>query len=327
MKIREIGLVGFMVLGGVTVVDGSDEGIEGYEFHPGHYVGANIRGVTDYVFRGNSQTDGGPAIQGGFDYKYPEYNLYAGVWASNVSSNYGEYLVSDRLTGLHALSEEGLRDQYNERGLVMTPEYWLENTEVEVLRGSGYEGASLETDFYVGWRPEIETEYVVWDFDLGYKRYQYFSRKSTDNNNLHTNEFYGGLGVSYNDYFRLGYKGHYSDAYFGIDSSAWYHLFNLDVPLDRLINYPGFTFHANYGMTRYGDNFVPFDGVRIANISTDAYDVRYADLGYDDYGVGVRYEVDGWVTDLAWVERSDKNNCVSPFSCNSKAVFSVGKSF
>jgi uncharacterized protein (TIGR02001 family) len=43
----------------------------------------NVALTTDYIFRGISQTDGGPAIQGGFDADVGN-GLYAGVWASNV---------------------------------------------------------------------------------------------------------------------------------------------------------------------------------------------------------------------------------------------------
>lgn len=44
--------------------------------------GANVALTTDYVFRGYSQTEEGPAIQGGFDCDYRMF--YAGVWASNL---------------------------------------------------------------------------------------------------------------------------------------------------------------------------------------------------------------------------------------------------
>lgn len=46
-------------------------------------ITANIALTSDYVFRGISLADNGPAIQGGFDWSSP--TLYAGVWASNVS--------------------------------------------------------------------------------------------------------------------------------------------------------------------------------------------------------------------------------------------------
>ncbi len=39
--------------------------------------------TTDYVFRGVSQTDNGPAFQAGASYSAP-FGLYAGVWGSNV---------------------------------------------------------------------------------------------------------------------------------------------------------------------------------------------------------------------------------------------------
>ena len=48
-----------------------------------HSLSGNISLTTDYVFRGVSQTQGGPAIQGGADYSHAS-GLYAGTWASNV---------------------------------------------------------------------------------------------------------------------------------------------------------------------------------------------------------------------------------------------------
>jgi uncharacterized protein (TIGR02001 family) len=42
----------------------------------------NLGGTSDYVFRGISQTDNDPTIQGGFDVGY--WILYAGGWASGV---------------------------------------------------------------------------------------------------------------------------------------------------------------------------------------------------------------------------------------------------
>lgn len=44
---------------------------------------ANVSMATDYRFRGWSQTDTSPAIQGGFDMSHSS-GFYAGVWGSNV---------------------------------------------------------------------------------------------------------------------------------------------------------------------------------------------------------------------------------------------------
>lgn len=46
-------------------------------------LSANASVTTNYVFRGVTQTDDGPAIQGGLDYNH-ENGLYAGAWASNM---------------------------------------------------------------------------------------------------------------------------------------------------------------------------------------------------------------------------------------------------
>lgn len=56
-----------------------------------HEFSANVALSTDYLFRGISQTDGNPAISGGFDYSYTPFGFYAGVWASNVDfSSFGD---------------------------------------------------------------------------------------------------------------------------------------------------------------------------------------------------------------------------------------------
>jgi uncharacterized protein (TIGR02001 family) len=51
-----------------------------------HTFTGNLGFVSDYRFRGISQTWKQPAIQGGFDYSHSS-GLYAGTWASNVSGN------------------------------------------------------------------------------------------------------------------------------------------------------------------------------------------------------------------------------------------------
>jgi uncharacterized protein (TIGR02001 family) len=47
-------------------------------------ISGNVTIATDYRFRGISQTDRDPTIQGGFDYAH-ESGLYAGIWASNIA--------------------------------------------------------------------------------------------------------------------------------------------------------------------------------------------------------------------------------------------------
>ena len=48
-----------------------------------HSVSANVGFVSDYVYRGYSQTNENMAVQGGFDYSHAS-GLYAGVWGSSI---------------------------------------------------------------------------------------------------------------------------------------------------------------------------------------------------------------------------------------------------
>lgn len=49
-----------------------------------HSLSGNMGIYSQYIFRGVSQTDFDPALQGGFDYSHAS-GLYAGTWLSNVS--------------------------------------------------------------------------------------------------------------------------------------------------------------------------------------------------------------------------------------------------
>mgnify|MGYP000559475013 CR=1 FL=1 len=52
-------------------------------------VSGNVALTTDYIWRGVSQTDSSPAIQGGFDIEC-ESGLYAGIWGSNIDFGSGD---------------------------------------------------------------------------------------------------------------------------------------------------------------------------------------------------------------------------------------------
>ncbi len=49
-----------------------------------HSLSGNLGVYSQYIFRGVSQTDFDPALQGGFDYSHSS-GIYAGTWLSNVS--------------------------------------------------------------------------------------------------------------------------------------------------------------------------------------------------------------------------------------------------
>lgn len=51
---------------------------------PEHEVSYNVGVVTDYTYRGISQTMRKPALQGGADYTHTPSGFYAGAWASTI---------------------------------------------------------------------------------------------------------------------------------------------------------------------------------------------------------------------------------------------------
>ena len=51
---------------------------------PPYTITSNVSLVSDYIFRGISQSGQKPAIQGGFDYAHSS-GFYVGVWGSNIS--------------------------------------------------------------------------------------------------------------------------------------------------------------------------------------------------------------------------------------------------
>lgn len=52
-------------------------------------ISGNVSLTTDYAFRGITQSDGSPAVQGGFDASFGSSGVYAGTWASNINFGTG----------------------------------------------------------------------------------------------------------------------------------------------------------------------------------------------------------------------------------------------
>lgn len=73
-------LLGALLVGSVTTANAAEFG--------GATVSGNVTLASDYRFRGISQLDRSPAIQGGFDVEW-ENGFYVGTWASNVSFSGG----------------------------------------------------------------------------------------------------------------------------------------------------------------------------------------------------------------------------------------------
>ncbi len=75
-------LAAISVLTGAAALTGSAMVADRAAAEGGPEFSANVALTTDYIFRGFSQTDEGPAIQGGMDMTWNIF--YVGVWGSNL---------------------------------------------------------------------------------------------------------------------------------------------------------------------------------------------------------------------------------------------------
>ena len=96
------GMTGALVLAGVlttvapTAVRAADEpAVASSTPAPENTFTANVALYSQYIFRGLTQTNRRPALQGGFDYAHSS-GFYAGVWGSNIS------WISDAAPGVSA---------------------------------------------------------------------------------------------------------------------------------------------------------------------------------------------------------------------------------
>lgn len=86
MQTLRASLLVSVVCAGVVLPTGGRAATGGDDTTSPHTVTANVALVSDYRFRGISQTYNLPAVQGGFDYAHSS-GFYLGTWASSVSNN------------------------------------------------------------------------------------------------------------------------------------------------------------------------------------------------------------------------------------------------
>jgi len=75
-----------------------------------HAVAGSVALTTDYLYRGISRTDNGPAIQGNLQYIYKPWGVYLGAWASNVATVTSDGEIEIDWTG-------GIRGQLTDTGI------------------------------------------------------------------------------------------------------------------------------------------------------------------------------------------------------------------
>ena len=229
--------------------------------------------VSDYRFRGISQTYRGPAIQGGVDYAHAD-GLYFGNWNSSVS------------------------------GLVFTG------------------GSGIEMDFYAGYKKSFGDV----GFDVG-TIYYWYPKAKVAGDDFNNWELY--LGASWR--FLSGKLFYALDDYFGVNSTQAINYWarrDDGSPLPDRGSSKGTTYldlNANVPLTKELA-FVSHYGI----LSLKKYD----ELDYQDWKLGVTYDLQGWVMGAAYVDTSADplwyytNGSVGPKdSGRAGIVFSVTKTF
>jgi uncharacterized protein (TIGR02001 family) len=118
---------------------------------------ANIGAVSNYVWRGVTQTGDQPAVQGGLDVAH-ESGFYAGTWLSNVDFDEGSSedvtgtVAYDPETGTYAMDDDG--------NLIVTG----------ATSGADPASANYELDFYLGFGGSI-TDDLSYDLNTIYYAY------------------------------------------------------------------------------------------------------------------------------------------------------------
>lgn len=127
----------------------------------------NVTLATDYIWRGQSQTDGAGAIQGGLDLAH-ESGLYIGAWASNVDADDfgGASVEIDYYAGFTSAITDEL--SYDLQWATYTFPKNSDITAEELLASLTFHGLTLGAKYTYDPQVALYT-YVGYGFDLPYE--------------------------------------------------------------------------------------------------------------------------------------------------------------
>lgn len=240
----------------------------------------NFSFVSDYRFRGISQTYNLPSVQGGFDLGHTA-GFYVGTWGANVGTNARDRRVP-------AGSPPGTLPQ-------ATTTY-----------GTFAGGASLEWDFYAGYRFEANRSTAI---DLGVIYYAYPGAKDPITlRRFDTTEFYVGASIG-NLTAKLNYA--LSDHFGLIDSSGSFYIdLGYTYPIARTTN---LVLHVGHQAVKNFDR-----------------------LDYTDWRIGATTEALSLTWGLAYVDNNAKDAAYTVLNASDGAakvvskgtvVLSIGRTF
>ena len=230
---------------------------------------ANVALVSQYIFRGLTQTRGKPALQGGVDYAHSS-GFYAGTWLSNISW-YTEQNAGT-VSAPVPLSSPG------PAGLPYAP--------------NKTNSAHVELDLYGGFKGQFASE---WGYDLGAIRYLYPG--TFDNVGAYrrpdTTELYGAIAYQW---LTFKYSRVLSAYTFSTNDArgATY----LDLSASVPIGESGFTLLLHAGRQTYPNNpNVQYFGNSGGNNSF---------YSYSDAKLGVTKDWQGFTFGAAWTHANTK---------------------
>lgn len=236
---------------------------------PANMLTANVGFASQYIFRGLTQTNGKPALQGGADYAHAS-GFYLGTWISNISwytqQNAGSVLAPVALSSPGSVGAPYASNRKN--------------------------SAHFEWDFYGGYKNRFAGE---WNYDLGAIRYLYPG--TFDNVGAYrrpdTTELYGAVGYAW---LTLKYSRVVSSYAFSTNDArgAKY----LDLSASVPIQDSGFSLLLHAGRQRYPNN--PNSQYFGNSGGNNTF------YGYTDYKIGVTRDWNGFTFGATWTHADTK---------------------
>ncbi len=229
----------------------------------------NVGIASQYVFRGLTQTNGKPAVQGGFDYAHAS-GFYLGTWLSNSS------WFTDQNAGTASapvpLSSPG------RAGVPYVP--------------NRSNRANLEWDFYGGYKNTFATD---WNYDVGL--FEFYYPGVYDNLGAYrqpnTTEVYGQLGYRW---LSFKYSKAISTHFFGVNESKGTSYADLSAVFP--IQDTGFKLQAHLGRQSFPAN--PNTGYWGASGGDNSF------FTYSDVKLGLTFERWGYTFGSAWTYADSK---------------------
>lgn len=123
-------------------------------------VSANVTIASDYVWRGNTQTNDEKTVQGGFDYD-SGIGITAGIWGSNVNFTSVDAIAATTTGGFNA--------------------------------GTAAVIATSEVDFYAAYSGEVSNI----GYEVGYIAYRYPGASASDFEEIYLGGSYGAFGLTH----------------------------------------------------------------------------------------------------------------------------------